>query len=133
MKKWSIFSEVKTVHPALPCPAGRKRRRAVGIGECVESLEGAFAEWRGYAVTYPTKYKRFRAEFPRSALGGAHATIRSNECLARGHRLPHRFISNVESDTQNLSVCMRCYVSLFCSARCCGRSEGSEATGAGLE
>jgi DNA recombination-mediator protein A len=61
----------------------------------------------GIDVTYPTKYKQLRATFPRPALPGEHATIRSNECLARGHRLPDRFISNVESDTQNHSVCMR--------------------------
>jgi DNA processing protein len=41
----------------------------------------------GIDVTYPTKYKRLRATFPRSALGGAHATIRSNQRLVRGHRI----------------------------------------------
>ena len=33
----------------------------------------------GIDVTYPTKYKRLRAAFLRSALGGMHVTIRSNE------------------------------------------------------
>src|SRR5215217_5382679 len=81
-----------------------------------------------YVVTYPTKCKQLRATFPRSALGGAYATIRSNECLGMGHRLRHRFIRNAEADTENYSVCMRWDVSLFCSARCCGRSEGIKAT-----
>jgi hypothetical protein len=81
-----------------------------------------------YVVTYPTKCERFGATFPRSALGGAHATIRTNECLGMGHRLPHRLIRYAEADTQIHSVCMRWDVSLFCSARCCGGSEGIEAT-----
>jgi DNA processing protein len=38
----------------------------------------------GIDVTYPTKYKRLQATFPRSALGGAHASIRNNEGLAMG-------------------------------------------------
>lgn len=33
----------------------------------------------GIDVTYPTKYKRFRGAFPRSALGGPRAPIRSDE------------------------------------------------------
>lgn len=82
----------------------------------------------GIDVTYPTKYKRLQATFPRSALGGAHATIRSNECLGMGHRLRHRFIRNAEADTENYTVCMRWDVSLFCSARYCGGSEGIKAT-----
>jgi hypothetical protein len=44
------------------------------------------------------------------------------------HRLRHRFIRNAEADAQNHSVCMRWDVSLFCSARCCGRSEGIKVT-----
>jgi hypothetical protein len=55
-------------------------------------------------VTCPTEYKRLRHRIPRSALGGVHATIRCNECLAMGHRLRHRFIRNADSDTQNHSV-----------------------------
>src|SRR5215208_1542098 len=82
----------------------------------------------GIDVTYPRKCEQLRATFPRSALGGAYATIRSNECLGMGHRLRHRFIRNAEADTENYSVCMRWDVSLFCSARCCGRSEGIKAT-----
>jgi DNA processing protein len=82
----------------------------------------------GIDVTYPTKYKRLRATFPRSALGGAHAIISSNECLGMGHRLRHRFIRYAEADTQIHSVCMRWDVPLFCSARCCGGSEGIQAT-----
>jgi hypothetical protein len=35
----------------------------------------------GIDVTYPTKYKRFGLTFPRSALGGSHAPIRTNEGL----------------------------------------------------
>src|SRR5918997_1503153 len=38
MKKWSIFSKGKTVHPALPCPAGRKRRRAVELMRAYRAL-----------------------------------------------------------------------------------------------
>jgi DNA processing protein len=82
----------------------------------------------GIDVTYPTKHKRLRTAFSCSALGGAHATIRSKECLGMGHRLRHRFVRNAESDTQNHLVCMRLDVSLFCSARCCGPSGGIEAT-----
>jgi predicted Rossmann fold nucleotide-binding protein DprA/Smf involved in DNA uptake len=82
----------------------------------------------GIDVTYPTKYKRLRATFPRSALGGAHATIRSNECLGMGHRLRHRFIRNADSGTENYPVCMRWDVPLFCSARYCGWSEGIKVT-----
>jgi hypothetical protein len=52
----------------------------------------------GYAVTYPTKYKRSRTAFPRSALQGKHATIRSSEGLRIGHRPRHRFIRNPEAD-----------------------------------
>jgi len=36
----------------------------------------------GVRVTYPTRYKRFRVAFPRSALGGADAPLRTNEGLA---------------------------------------------------
>jgi DNA processing protein len=82
----------------------------------------------GIDVTYPTKYKRSRAAFPRSALQGTHATIRSSEGLRIGHRSRHRFIRNPEADALNYSVCMRWDVSLFCSAKCCGRSEGIKAT-----
>jgi hypothetical protein len=45
-----------------------------------------------------------------------------------GHRLRHRFIRYAEADTQIHSICMRWDVPLFCSARCCGRSEGIKAT-----
>ena len=113
---------------SLPCSYRRRKRRAAGVGESLASAEDTFAHWRGYTVTYPAKYKRLRATFPGSALREGHATIRSNECLEMGHRLRHRFIRNAEADTQNHSVCMRWNVSSFCSARCCGRSEGIEAT-----
>jgi hypothetical protein len=62
------------------------RRRAVGVGESIASTEGAFAQWRGYAVRHPTKYKRLRAAFPRSSLRRVHHTIGSNEKLATGPR-----------------------------------------------
>jgi DNA processing protein len=52
----------------------------------------------GIDVTYPTKYKRLRTAFPRSALRGAHATIRSSEGLGVGYRLRHRFVRNAEAD-----------------------------------
>jgi hypothetical protein len=32
--------------------------------------------------TYPSEYKQLQGAFPRSAFGGSHATIRSNEGLA---------------------------------------------------
>ena len=82
----------------------------------------------GIDVTYPPKYKHLRAAFPGSALGGVHGTLRSNERLGMRHRLRHRFIRNADSGTENYSVCMRWDVSLFCSARCCSRSEGIKAT-----
>ena len=82
----------------------------------------------GIDVTYPTKYKRSRAAFPRSALQGTHATIRSREGLEKGYRLRHRLICNAEAVTHNYSVCMLWDVSLFYSARCSGRSEGIKAT-----
>ena len=50
----------------------------------------------GYAVTYPTKYKRLRAAFSRSFLRGVHIMLRSDEGLGMLHRLLHRFIRNVE-------------------------------------
>jgi hypothetical protein len=40
----------KRLGTSLPCSADRGRRRAVRIGESVESPEGAFAEWHGYAL-----------------------------------------------------------------------------------
>src|SRR5215216_14531 len=48
----------------------------------------------GIDVTYPTKYKRSRAAFPRSALQGTHASIKNNEGLAMGHDLAHSSIRN---------------------------------------
>ena len=48
---------------------------------------------RAYALTYPTEYNRLRAVFPRSALRGVYARIRSNESLAMGHRIPHPLLS----------------------------------------
>jgi hypothetical protein len=36
-----------------------------------------------FTVTYPTKYKRLRATFPRSALGRSHASVGSNESLEK--------------------------------------------------
>ena len=50
----------------------------------------------GIDVTYPTKYKRSRTAFPRSALQGTHASIKNNEGLAMGHELAHRFIRNAD-------------------------------------
>jgi hypothetical protein len=47
------------------------------LEECRLGTEEVFL--CGKEVTYPTKYKRLRAAFPRSALGGMHVTIRSNE------------------------------------------------------
>jgi hypothetical protein len=113
---------------SLPCSYRRRKRRAAGVGESLASAEDTFAHWRGYTVTYPTKYKRSRAAFPGSALQETHATIRSSEGLRIGHRPRHRFIRNAEADTQNYSVCMRWDASLFCHAKCCGWSEGIKAT-----
>jgi hypothetical protein len=42
------------------------------------------AQYFDEKVTYPTKYKRLQATFPRSALGRTHASIRNNEGLAMG-------------------------------------------------
>jgi hypothetical protein len=53
---------------------------------------------------------------------------RYNDGVGMEHELPHRSIRNADSGTQNHSVRMRCNLSLFCSARCCGGSEGIEAT-----
>jgi hypothetical protein len=75
-------SKYENAAGSLPRSHRRRRRRAVGISESVASLEAAIAEWRGYAVTYPTKYKRFRVAFPRSSLREGHATIGTNEDLA---------------------------------------------------
>ena len=91
----------------VPCPAGGRRHRTIGVDDSVESADGTFGEWCGYAVTYPTKHKRSRATFPRSALQGTHANIRSSEVLGIGHRLRHRLICNAEADALNYSVCMR--------------------------
>jgi hypothetical protein len=64
-----------------------------------------------YVVTYPTKYKQLRAAFPRSALGGAHATIRGDEGLAMEHELPRRFIRNANlvglADCASACACCR--------------------------
>jgi DNA processing protein len=48
----------------------------------------------GIDVTYPRKYKRLRAAFPRSALRRVHRTIGSNEALARGHSITRRIFRN---------------------------------------
>jgi hypothetical protein len=39
----------KTIRDEISCPAGGRRRRAVGIGEIVDSLGAAIAECHGYA------------------------------------------------------------------------------------
>jgi Transposase DDE domain len=52
-----------------------------------DPLDETLAE-RGIEVTYPTKYKRPRAAFPCSTLGGAHAPIRSNESLEKEPESP---------------------------------------------
>jgi len=54
------------------------------------------AQYFDEKVTYPTKHKQLRSTFPGSSLGRTHATIRSNEGLAMGHELPHRFIRNAD-------------------------------------
>ncbi len=76
----------------------------------------------------PTKYKRLRNTIPRSALRGVHAAFRIGKGLARGYSLPRSLHSHAASETQNYSVCVRWSVSLLCSAKCCGRSEGIEVT-----
>jgi hypothetical protein len=92
-------------------------------------LQDAICTWEDTPLRIlPSKYKHLRAAFPGSALGGVHGTLRSNERLGMRHRLRHRFIRNADSGTENYSVCMRWDVSLFCSARCCSRSEGIKAT-----
>jgi hypothetical protein len=47
-----------------------------------------------FTVTYPTKYKRLRATLSRSSLRRVHATIESNQGLARRHRIARRFFRN---------------------------------------
>jgi hypothetical protein len=69
----------------------------------------------GIDVTYPRKYKRARATFPRSAFREGHATIRSNEGLAMGYKLSYRIIPN--ADMAVLADCA--------SACICGCSVGS--------
>jgi hypothetical protein len=65
----------------------------------------------GNTVTYPTKYKRLRAAFPRSTLGRRHPTSRSNEDLAMGDKLPYPFIRNadlvVQADCASACSCCR--------------------------
>ena len=43
----------------------------------------------GMLVTYPTKYKRLWVAFPRSALGGAHVPIGSDEGLEADKKKKH--------------------------------------------
>ena len=62
---------------------------AVEVGGATVGVLGC-----GIDVTYPTKYKRLRAPFPRSSLRRVHRTIGSNEGLARGHRIAPRFFRN---------------------------------------
>src|SRR5918999_207031 len=79
----------------VPCPAGGRRRRTVGIDDSVESAEGTFAEWRGYAVTNPTKHKRLRAKLSRPALWRMRGTVRTKEGLAMKYNLTLReFFAN---------------------------------------
>ena len=74
-------SKYENAAGSLPRSHRRRRSRAVGIGESVESAEDAFAEWPdtrlriGYSVTYPPKYKRLRVALPRSTLGDPHDPI----------------------------------------------------------
>ena len=98
------------------------------VGSLDKEQATRLAQYFDEKVTYPTKYKRLRAAFARSALGRTHATIRSNEGLAMECSLPVTFIRNVKADMQNPFVRMRCDVCLFCSARCRGGSEGIEVT-----
>ena len=42
-------SKYENATGSLPCSYRRRRRRAVGISESVESAEDAFAEWHGCA------------------------------------------------------------------------------------
>jgi DNA processing protein len=49
----------------------------------------------GIDVAYPTKYKRLRAAFLRSALRSVHRTTGSNEGLARRHRIARRYFRNL--------------------------------------
>jgi hypothetical protein len=65
-KRASWFSCTKhdELGGAVPRRATCVRRRAIGVGESLENAEDTFAQWRGYTVTYPTKYKRLRAPFP---------------------------------------------------------------------
>jgi DNA processing protein len=88
----------------------------------------------GIDVTYPTKYKRLRAAFPRSALGRTHATIRTDEGLAMGHEIPYRFIRNADSDPQNRLrfVCAAMYLYSAALGVVVGL-KGSRRLGAGLE
>ena len=87
-----------------------------------------------YWVTYPTKYKRLRAAFARSALGRSHATIRSNEGLAMGHEIPYRFIRNADPDPQNRLrfVCAAMHLYSGALGVVVGL-KGSRRLGAGLE
>jgi hypothetical protein len=62
-------------------------------------LSSTFERWlsslgRRLPVAYPTKYKRLRAAFPRSALRRVHATFGTNQGLARRHRIAPRFSRN---------------------------------------
>src|SRR5215217_589840 len=90
---WFTCTKHDGLGGAVPRRAIGLWRRAVGVGESVASPEGAFAEWRGYAVTYPTKYKLYRAKLSRPALRGMRGTIRSNEGLAAGYNLPRSHLS----------------------------------------
>ena len=53
--------------------------RAVGVGESLASAEEVIAQWRGYTVTYPSKYKRLRAMFSRPTIRRLRATFGGSE------------------------------------------------------
>ena len=74
---------------SLPCSYRRRRRRAVGISESVESAEDAFAEWHGCARV-DAQQQTFGTQVPRPAdqrslgdrAGASLAVTRS--CSAHG-------------------------------------------------
>jgi hypothetical protein len=76
-------SKYENAAGSLPCSYRRRRRRAVGISESVESAEDAFAEWHGCP----------RIDAPLQTPGGAYFPC----CPFRGRRALIAVCDDIES------------------------------------
>jgi hypothetical protein len=93
----SGVSKYENAAGSLPCSYRRRRHRAVGIRESVESAEDAFAKWHGCACVDAQLHTPGGAHVPRTAIyercraagageGLGHRTIRACCTVARDAR-----------------------------------------------